>query len=207
MNKKQLQTEQTKKKLADASRALFIQKGYKATSIEDIVAATGSSKGNIYYHFKSKEGLFLYLIDEWDREWEENWSSKEPLYQTATEKLYGLAEQLVLDDMNHPLTKAADEFFSGEKKENDIEERIAAMFERHLDFNKRLIEEGIDQGEFKQDEASTLAVVLESLIVGLSQLTRKQSPEEALRLYRHAFQIYLHGIAGPADGLPIAAGP
>ena len=68
LNKKQLQ-EQTKKNLR-MIQSPFVQKGYKATSIEDIVAATGSSKGNIYYHFKSKEGLFLYLIDEWDREWE-----------------------------------------------------------------------------------------------------------------------------------------
>lgn len=116
LNKKRLQSEQTKKKLADASKALFVQKGYKATSIEDIVAATGSSKGNIYYHFKSKEGLFLYLIDEWDREWEASWKSKVHLYHTSTEKIYGLAEQLIMDDINHPLTKAADEFFTGEKK-------------------------------------------------------------------------------------------
>lgn len=199
MNKKQLQTEQTKKKLADASRALFVQKGYKATSIEDIVAATGSSKGNIYYHFKSKEGLFLYLIDEWDREWEENWAAKEHLYHTSTEKIYGLAEQLILDDMNHPLTKAADEFFTGEKKENDIEERIALMFERHIQFNKQLVEQGIESGEFKADNVDHLALILESTIIGLSQLSRGMEPEQALALYRQAASVYLYGIAKDKD--------
>ncbi|MEO2205488.1 TetR family transcriptional regulator C-terminal domain-containing protein [Paenibacillus pabuli] len=195
MNKKQLQTEQTKKKLADASRALFVQKGYKATSIEDIVAATGSSKGNIYYHFKSKEGLFLYLIDEWDREWEENWASKEHLYKTSTEKVHGLMEQLVLDDMNHPLTKAADEFFTGEKKENDIEERIALMFERHIQFNRQLVQQGIENGEFKEDNVDHLALILESTIIGLSQLSRGMKPEEAVALYRQAANVFLHGIS------------
>ncbi|WP_416292116.1 TetR/AcrR family transcriptional regulator [Paenibacillus illinoisensis] len=195
MNKKQLQTEQTKKKLADASRALFVQKGYKATSIEDIVAATGSSKGNIYYHFKSKEGLFLYLIDEWDREWEENWASKEHLYKTSTEKIHGLMEQLVLDDMNHPLTKAADEFFTGEKKENDIEERIALMFERHIQFNRQLIQQGIENGEFKEDNVDHLALILESAIIGLSQLSRGMKSEEAVALYRQAANVFLHGIS------------
>ncbi|PAD29530.1 MULTISPECIES: TetR/AcrR family transcriptional regulator [Paenibacillus] len=195
MNKKQLQTEQTKKKLADASRALFVQKGYKATSIEDIVAATGSSKGNIYYHFKSKEGLFLYLIDEWDREWEENWASKEHLYKTSTEKIHGLMEQLVLDDMNHPLTKASDEFFTGEKKENDIEERIALMFERHIQFNRQLVQQGIENGEFKEDNVNHLALILESTIIGLSQLSRGMKPEEAVALYRQAANVFLHGIS------------
>ncbi|MCG7377907.1 TetR/AcrR family transcriptional regulator [Paenibacillus sp. ACRSA] len=199
MNKKQLQTEQTKKKLADASRALFIQKGYKATSIEDIVAATGSSKGNIYYHFKSKEGLFLYLIDEWDREWDENWTAKEHLYRTSTEKIYGLAEQLVLDEMNHPLTKAADEFFTKEKKENDIEERITVMFERHIQFNRQLVQEGIDNGEFKADNVDHLALILESTIIGLSHMSRNMEPEQALALYRHAVSVFLHGIAKDKD--------
>ncbi|WP_426334884.1 TetR/AcrR family transcriptional regulator [Paenibacillus silvae] len=195
MNKKQLQSEQTKKKLADASKALFVQKGYKATSIEDIVAATGSSKGNIYYHFKSKEGLFLYLIDEWDREWEASWSAKEHLYRTSTEKIYGLAEQLIMDDLNHPLTKAADEFFTGEKKENDIQERIAVMFERHIEFNRQLIQEGIDKGEFNQNSVEHLALILESIIIGLSQMSRKLEPEEALALYRQAAGVFLYGIA------------
>ncbi|PAF31169.1 MULTISPECIES: TetR/AcrR family transcriptional regulator [Paenibacillus] len=199
MNKKQLQTEQTKKKLADASRALFVQKGYKATSIEDIVAATGSSKGNIYYHFKSKEGLFLYLIDEWDREWEENWASKEHLYKTSTEKIHGLMEQLVLDDMNHPLTKAADEFFTGEKKENDIEERIALMFERHIQFNRQLVQQGIENGEFKEDNVDHLALILESAIIGLSQLSRGMKSEEAVALYRQAANVFLHGISISKD--------
>lgn len=66
MNKKQQQSEETKRRIAEAAKALFMQKGYRSTSIENIVEATGSSKGNIYYHFKSKEGLFLHLIEEWN---------------------------------------------------------------------------------------------------------------------------------------------
>lgn len=199
MNKKQIQSESTKKRVADAARALFVQKGYKATSIEDIVEATGSSKGNIYYHFKSKEGLFLYLIDEWDREWEMNWMERESMYKTTTEKLYGIAEQMVLDDLSHPLTKAADEFFNNEEKTTDVQDRIGEMVIRHLAFNQKLMQEGIDNGEFRQDNVEGLAVVLESLIVGLSQMTRKSKPEDILQAYNLAIRIFLHGIAKSSD--------
>ncbi|RCX16450.1 TetR family transcriptional regulator [Fontibacillus phaseoli] len=195
MNKKQLQSEQTKKRVVDAARNLFAQKGYKATSIEDIVAATGSSKGNLYYHFKSKEGLFLYLIDEWDREWEEKWQEKEPIYKTTTEKLYGFAELLVHDDLNHPLTKAADEFFKSEEKTSEIEERMAEMVERHLQWNQRLIQQGIDRGEFRSESAGEQAVILESLLIGLSQMARKKDPEAVLELYKQAMKVFLYGIA------------
>ncbi|MGE8203345.1 TetR/AcrR family transcriptional regulator [Heyndrickxia sp. NPDC080065] len=195
MNKKQLQSEQTKKRVADAARALFVQKGYKATSIEEIVEATGSSKGNIYYHFKSKEGLFLYLLDEWDREWVQKWEQKEPLYHTTTDKLFGMAEQMALEDLNHPLTKAADEFFNNEEKTNEIEERIAEMVKGHLRFNQHLLQQGIDSGEFKRENVESLAVVLESLWMGLGQMSRSTSLEEALKLYHLAIKVFLYGIA------------
>lgn len=181
MNKKQLQSEQTQKRIAESARALFVQKGYAATSIEDIVAATGSSKGNIYYHFKSKEGLFLFLLDEWDREWIDQWKDREVHYQTVTDKLYGVAEHLVVNDLNHPLTKAANEFFSNEDVKSDVEERIVAMMASHIRFNQQLLQEGMDQGEFTKGNAETLAIILESLIIGLSQMARKKNVEDADR--------------------------
>jgi len=194
LNKKKLQSEQTKRKVADAAKALFSQKGYKATSIEEIVEATGSSKGNIYYHFKSKEGLFLYLIDEWDLEWERNWKERESLYKTTRDKLFGIAEQIILDDLNHPLTKAADEFFNNEEKGSDIEERIDEMVKRHVEFNRELLQQGIDEGEFSHKNAEQLAVILEGLFVGMSRMSRKTSTENALQLYHSAIDVFLNGI-------------
>ncbi|WP_136605423.1 TetR/AcrR family transcriptional regulator [Paenibacillus dokdonensis] len=195
MNQKQLQSEQTKKKIAVAARALFVQKGYKATSIEDIVGATGSSKGNIYYHFKSKEGLFLFLIEEWDHEWELNWKQSEHLYNTTTEKLYAVAEQLATDDLNHPLTKAADEFFHNEEKTSEVESRMAEMNAKHLAFNQKLLQEGIDSGEFKPGDAERLAVVLEAIFFGANHLSRSLAPDKTTILYRDAVTVFLDGVA------------
>ncbi|GAA0137443.1 TetR/AcrR family transcriptional regulator [Paenibacillus sp. YSY-4.3] len=195
MNKKKLQSEQTKKKMADAARALFIQKGYKATSIEDIVKATGCSAGNIYYHFKNKEGLFLYLIDEWNLEWEETWQAKEPLYPTTIDKLYGMAEHLALDQLNHPLTRAADEFYNNSEKASDVEERIHEIVKGYLIFNQQLLQKGIDNGEFKNTNVDGLAIILDSLLLGLSQHARNMDRGETLEAYRLAMDVFLHGIA------------
>ncbi|CAM3188609.1 TetR/AcrR family transcriptional regulator [Paenibacillus lupini] len=195
MNKKQQQTEQTKKKIADAARALFVQKGYKATSIEDIVKATGCSAGNIYYHFKSKEGLFLHLIEDWNTEWEVNWLAKEPLYPTTIDKLYGMAEHLAEDQLNHPLTKAVDEFFYNAEKNPEVEERINEMVKGYIDFNRELLQRGIDNGEFETTNVTGLAIILDSLMYGLNQHTRRMERYEALAAYRLAIDVFLHGIA------------
>jgi len=48
-----------KHKLVELSEALFIEKGYEATSIEDILKASGLSKGGFYHYFKSKEEVLV----------------------------------------------------------------------------------------------------------------------------------------------------
>jgi AcrR family transcriptional regulator len=43
---------------------IFSRKGYAATSVGEIVAAAGVTKPVLYYHFESKEKLYLTLIEE-----------------------------------------------------------------------------------------------------------------------------------------------
>jgi TetR/AcrR family transcriptional regulator len=47
--------------LAEATR-LFAERGYSGTSIREVVEAAGCTKPALYYHFESKEGLFLACI-------------------------------------------------------------------------------------------------------------------------------------------------
>ena len=47
----------TRTKLLDAARDVIRSKGYTATSVDDICAAAGVSKGSFFHHFDSKEKL------------------------------------------------------------------------------------------------------------------------------------------------------
>ena len=49
--------EQTIESIITVSEKLFLEKGYEKTSIQDIMNATGMSKGTIFHHFKSKEDI------------------------------------------------------------------------------------------------------------------------------------------------------
>ena len=50
--------EETVEKILQASRRLFLEKGYEQTTIQDIVDQLGGlTKGAIYHHFKSKEDI------------------------------------------------------------------------------------------------------------------------------------------------------
>ena len=49
----------SKTKLLDAALQVIRRQGYAATSVDDICAAAGVSKGSFFHHFKSKEELAL----------------------------------------------------------------------------------------------------------------------------------------------------
>ena len=59
----------TKKRIFDAGIRLFGEKGFYATTVEEIAVAAGVSIGSFYYHFKSKEDLFMDWANSLDAEY------------------------------------------------------------------------------------------------------------------------------------------
>ncbi len=45
--------------ILDAAASVFMELGFAATSIDDVSAAYGATKGLVYYHFRSKSALFF----------------------------------------------------------------------------------------------------------------------------------------------------
>jgi AcrR family transcriptional regulator len=50
--------------LLDAAAELIAERGYTGTAVDDVVAASGLSKGAFYWHFNSKEDLLLAVLEE-----------------------------------------------------------------------------------------------------------------------------------------------
>jgi AcrR family transcriptional regulator len=55
---------QTRQKIIEKALRLFCVKGYYSTSINDILQATGLTKGGLYGHFAGKEELWYAVYDE-----------------------------------------------------------------------------------------------------------------------------------------------
>jgi len=50
--------------LLDAALALFVEKGFAATRVEEVAARAGVSKGTLFLYFPSKEALFKAVVRE-----------------------------------------------------------------------------------------------------------------------------------------------
>src|SRR5262245_59284667 len=59
-----VRTEDTRRRLLEAARRVFLKRGWAATSLEMIVREAGLTKGAVYSRFRSKADLFLALLEE-----------------------------------------------------------------------------------------------------------------------------------------------
>ena len=53
----------TRERILSAAMCVFAQKGWQKTSLDEVAAAAGMTKGAIYWHFRNKNDLFFALLD------------------------------------------------------------------------------------------------------------------------------------------------
>lgn len=187
------QGDQTKERIAEKARIIFEQKGYAGTSMEDIREASQISKGSIYYHFKNKEELFLYVVEQSSEQWRAMWKEQAKKVTTASEKLYLLAEYYA-SDMQKPLSLTVPEYMASENIDYKM---LIELIQPEYQIFYQIIQEGISSNEFKSDRSTEdLAYILYSTLTGLS-ITQfaGYTNEQFLMLYRSAIDIFLQGIS------------
>jgi AcrR family transcriptional regulator len=138
-----------KKKIIETSIELFDQKGFKETSVQDIVESIGVTKGTFYYYFKSKEELLkdicLSYIEDLVRQQEE---ILEDPNKDCTTKLNEIVYMLIKNIKTQ--RRSARIFFREMRHLN--EQHLKEIKGKRSLFRKnyqKLIEEGITKGEFK----------------------------------------------------------
>ena len=62
--KQEMKSKRSKDQIIQAALSLFSNKGYKETTMANLVTVTGLSKGAVYHHFKSKEEILQLLMEK-----------------------------------------------------------------------------------------------------------------------------------------------
>ncbi|PSL40348.1 TetR family transcriptional regulator [Planomicrobium soli] len=139
-----------KAELMKKSTDLFVERGFSATSIQDIVDALGVTKGSFYYHFKSKEALLMdihlrYIDDLLKRQ--QDLLATEP---TNRGKLVKVVELLIHDIENQG---AIGQVYYREIRHLSAE-NAATIRAKRGEFRENIeqvIGDGINSGEFRNN--------------------------------------------------------
>jgi AcrR family transcriptional regulator len=156
----------------DAAQELIQRRGYDRFSIQDVLDATGASKGAFYHYFDSKDALLDAVVER--------------LSDQAAARVEPL-----LDDPNLSATQKLNSLFSGiaqfkaERKDFVLEvmrvwlsegnaivrERLRRQASRRqLGWLERIVRQGIAEGTFSSCFPDHLARVLGALIGGMGDL-------------------------------------
>lgn len=159
-----------KEQIYQAALTCFNRKGYFQTTMDDIVAESGLSKGTLYWYFKSKKELFISLLqvvmEPMAQGWEiivadESFSATEKLQASLT-YFRGQAESM-FDFFGITL-----EAWAQTHLDEDVEQLTREIYKPYLANMKRIIDEGIATGEFRVESIEATAAVILTLFDGLT---------------------------------------
>ena len=137
----------TKRKIFETSMKLFAEKGYDATSVEEITATVGVAKGTLYYHFSSKEEIYNFLLEEGTKLLINNIDVKVSKIDNSIDKLRSIALYQNLITIYLSQVWGSDE--RNQKCQKYINDYIGKIEE--------VVKEGIEKGEIKEGNSGIIA--------------------------------------------------
>ena len=141
----------TKRKIFETSMKLFAEKGYEATSIEEITATVGVAKGTLYYHFSSKEEIFDFLIEEGIK-----------LLQNYLDKIKAivLIQIKIVSRYENIITIILSQFWGNEKRNQKCKDLVY----EYINKIEEIVKEGMAAKQIKDGDSKAIASEIYGLI-------------------------------------------
>lgn len=162
----QQRSEETRSKILDSAVKLFSTRGFGAATVEDICADAGISKGAFYHHFKSKQSLFLALLDGWLQAIDQVVESSKD--KTAPETFTQLTEAFpyFFETAGDGLPMFL-EFWVQASRDKKVWEASIAPYRRYHKYFTSLIRKGVEEGSFVEVDAELASRMIVATAIGL----------------------------------------
>ncbi len=155
--------------IIEAALACFTRKGYNNTTMADIVAKSGMSKGSLYWYFKSKDELFEATIQSAFMNVGRQAFAALEEYSTAAEQLRAIAQMTAsLGRIFVGYFNLFLEFWASSPHREEAAQLWVGMLVQYKDMLVGIIEEGIQKGEMKPVDAEPLVWSLLATYDGLA---------------------------------------
>ncbi len=159
---------QKRKYILETARKVFMEKGFKKVTMKDIVEACGISRGGLYLYFDSTSQIFLEVLKMESQEADDVFGEGIKDDATAVDivLLFLREQKKELLRKKNTLTQATYEFYF----ENELPKRdniLKKQFDSAVRIMEKLIEAGVENGEFVCDDCSGTARNIMFVLEGL----------------------------------------
>jgi TetR/AcrR family transcriptional regulator len=179
-------------RLLHAAMELFATRGYAATSIRELVGAAGVTKPVLYYHFQSKEGLYLALVEALRVAMESTLAVSAAAPGTSRQRLERLfGAMFALFEEHQASVRFLNAAYWGPAQGAPAVD-FQAMHLQFVSTIERVVAEGVAAGEFRRVRArdaaaALLAVVSYSMDLSLAHPELGPGRAGVLRMLRLVF--------------------
>ncbi len=156
-----------KAQILSAATDVFARLGFRNARMDDVVAETGLSKGALYWYFKSKDELVIGILDKLLARELAHLNALQEEGGPATRRLEKFVEFAVEDFQKLlPLLPMYYEFFALAARHKTIQLMFSRYFRSFMDVLVPIIQQGINQGEFRPVDAREAAIALGAALEG-----------------------------------------
>jgi len=171
-------------KVLERAMMAFWAQGYAATSVSDLVAATGVNRGSLYNAYSDKRDLFMAALRHYDRRHRADFLAETAKARAPREAILSVFESAAAasEDKTRPggclLVNTALEL---SPHDPEVATFIRASLEAVERFFREMIEAARERGEFAgRGDSATLAKTLLGLLLGLRVLARSRQDRATL---------------------------
>ena len=149
-------------RLPCAASDLFARQGYKATSVDQIVAAAGYTRGALYWNFKNKRELFLAVYEAALEQASKNILSRVAGSADCRERIERAVVAVIEEAVLHQLMGALRHAYVQEfgRASSSRSGKLLEQYRVLESEMARIIAAGIKRGEFPDQDADLAAVQL-----------------------------------------------
>ena len=171
---------QKRKFILETARKVFVEKGFKKVTMKDIVEACEISRGGLYLYFDNTSQIFMEVMKLESEEADDVFSDSITEDATAADILVLFLQEQKKEMLRKKdtLTQAVYEFYF----ENQLSRKdniLKKQFDSAVKIIEKLIEIGVDNGEFYCEDCAETARNIMFVLEGLkiSAQTIKITPE------------------------------
>lgn len=158
-----------------AARELFYERGFQATTMDDVAERSEHGKGTIYNYFKGKDDLYISIVEKGLVELEERIRRAVRRGDGPEEKVRAVYSAYVDHNLENPeYFRITLHFMNEEVRENisgELRERVNALAAGVLGLCAGIVREGVDSGLWREDvDPLNLSLIGWRMATGLLEL-------------------------------------